>query len=121
MERDLKKIGYSLLVLGIFLILAALIQITLVFTGSLKPLGFFSFSSSDFAIDGSVLFPQLPQSLTNNMKVEIFPAELINTVLNLGVNTVLVFLFITAGGKISGIGAQLLCPVYLKKNEIKSK
>ena len=115
MDKDIKKTGYLLLGAGLLLIIGSIVQITLVFTSTVKPIQMFSFLASDFALDGSVLFPQLPSNLTRGMQVEILPAELINTVLNLGVNTVLVFLFITAGGKISGIGAQLLRPVYLKK------
>lgn len=115
MEKDLRKTGYALLAVGVFLILVAIIQITLVFTGILKPIGFFSLNASDFALDGRTLFPQLPRAMTSGMKVELFPAELINTSLNLGINTILVFLFMTAGGKIAGIGTQLLRPVYIKQ------
>ena len=119
MEKDLKRNGYILLGVGIFLIMASLTQITMVFTGNLAPLGLFSFDSSDFAIDGSVLFPQLPSSLTEGVRVELFPAELINTMLNLSINSILVFLFMTAGGKIASIGTQLLRPVYIKqKSEV---
>jgi len=118
MEKDLKRTGYIILFAGIILILIGLIQGGLVLTGYLKPAGLFNFSSSDFAIDGEVLFPQLPNSLTNGLKVELFPASLINSVLNLGANTSLVLLFIFAGGKIATVGTQMLRPIYIKqKNE----
>lgn len=118
MDKDVKKTGYLLLGLGILIIIAGLVQTILVFTGNLRPIQLFSFTASDFAIEGSVLFPQLPSNLTDGMKVEIFPAQLINNVLNLSMNTALVFIVMMAGGKISGIGAQLLKPIVIKnKNE----
>ncbi len=112
MERDLSKTGYTILFIGLGLIFIALIQITLVVTGVIKPLPLFSFNASDFAIDGQVLFPQLPSALTEGLKVELFPADFINGVLNLSANTLLVFVFIFAGGKVASIGAQLLRPIY---------
>lgn len=117
MDKDIKKTGYILLGLGLTFILGALVQIFLVLNGRLKPVGVFNFNSSDFAIDGQVLFPQLPANITNDLQVELFPAELINTSLNLGFNTAFVFILIFAGGKIAGIGTSLLRPIYLKKNE----
>lgn len=114
MGNTLEKIGYSLLALGVIMILGGVAQILLVFTGNLDPISLFSFKSSDFAIDASVLMPQLPSNLTDGLKMEILPAGLINTVLNLSMNTIFMSLIIFAGGKISTIGTNLLRPVYVK-------
>ncbi len=114
MDSSIKKTGYALLVAGIIMIVGSILQVVLVFTAVIEPVQLFSFESSDFAIDGKILFPQLPESLTRGMRVEILPADLINTVLNLGANSALVGLIIFAGGKISSIGTQLLRPVYVK-------
>lgn len=112
-----KKIGYALLAIGLVMILASVIELILVFTSSIHPVKLFSFNKSDFAIDGSVLFPQLPSNLTKDLKVELFPAELINKSMNLGATTILMSLIIFAGSKVSGIGVTLLRPVYVKMKE----
>jgi len=117
MDKDIKKTGYLLLGAGLLLIIGSIVQITLVFTSTVKPIQMFSFLASDFALDGSVLFPQLPSNLTRGMQVEILPAELINTVLNLGINTMFVALLIFAGSKIGSLGVQLLRPIYVKAKE----
>ena len=114
MDSDVKKSGYILLSAGIFMIILAVIQVIFVFTANVDPVSLFSFKASDFAIDGAVLFPQLPSNLTKNMSVEIFPADLINKSLNLGANTILMSIIIFAGSKIASIGAQLLRPVNVK-------
>ena len=117
MDRDVKRTGYILLGTGLVLIVGSLIQIAFVFTSTIQPIQMFSFLASDFALDGEVLFPQLPSNLTRGMQVEIFPAELINTVLNLGINTMFVVLLIFAGSKIASLGVQLLRPIYVKQKE----
>ncbi len=114
MDSDLKRTGYALLALGLIMILGAVIQMLMVFSGNISPVGLFSFSNSDFAISGASLFPQLPSNLTKDLKVEIFPAELVNTVLNLALNAMLMSIIIIAGGKIASLGTQLLRPVYVK-------
>lgn len=115
MDKGLKRIGYILLGVGILMIVGSVIQIVMVYTGGLRPAQLFTFNSSDFAIDGEVLFPQLPANLTREMKVEVLPAELLNKLLNLGANTALVGMIIFAGSKIASIGTQILRPVYIKK------
>lgn len=118
MEKDLSKTGYIILFVGLGLIFTALTQITLVILGIIKPFSLFSFKASDFAIDGGVLFPQLPSTLTRDLKVELFPADFINGILNLSANTLLIFIFIFAGFKVASIGVQLLRPIYIKsKND----
>jgi len=114
MESDLKKIGYAFLGLGVIMILGAVIQMIFVFTSVIDPVGLFSFKNSDFAIDASTLFPQLPSDLTKGLKVEILPAELINKALNLSMNTVLMSIIMLAGSKVASIGVNLLRPVYVK-------
>lgn len=114
MRNTLEKIGYSLLALGVLMILGGVVQMLLVFTGNLDPFSLFTFKSSDFAIDASVLMPQLPSNLTDGLKMEILPAGLINAVLNLSMNTVFMSIIMFAGGKIATIGTNLLRPVYVK-------
>lgn len=115
MDKDIKKTGYVLLIAGLVLIIGALVQILLVYTNNVSPIEIFKLNSSDFAIDGQALFPQLPANLTKDLRVELIPAQLINTSLNLGFNTLLCFVFIFAGSKIAGIGVNLLRPVFLNK------
>ncbi len=113
------RLGYAFLFLGFVMIVFAVVQLVFVFTGTISPVSLFEFQASDFAIDGEVLFPQLPSSLTNDMKVELFPVELINSGFNIGANCIFMSLIIFAGSRIAGIGTQLVrsIEVKLKTNE----
>jgi len=115
MDRDIKRFAFGLIILGLIIIILAIVEMILIFANIIHPVQLFSFTNKDFAIDGTVLFPQLPKSVTSGMKVTFFPSELINRVLNYGLNTMLMTFIIFAGSKISGIGVQLLRP--LKNNE----
>lgn len=113
-----------MLTVGIFLMVGALIQVLLVFTGKTPPLEVFNFPAPTIPL-GS-LMPQLPGNLPISLPTgksasfELIPAKQFNLTLNMSINFFLMGFVMNFGFKIASLGVMLLRPVVVKsqiKNE----
>lgn len=116
-----KKVGYSLLITGLTVMIIAAISVVGVFTGRFKPVQVFSFEG--VGLDPSALMPQM-QALQNlpgskevaqpAKKVEIVSGEMINQSANLFAHLTLMGFLLSLGGKIASLGSELLRPIIVK-------
>lgn len=102
-----KITGYSLLAIGLLLIVVAAFSVFIVFTGGAKPVQLFAMQG--IAIN---LGPQLPSN-------EILPAAMLNDTSNLFAHLVLMGFLASIGQKFASLGIQLLRPIVVKLNEQK--
>lgn len=110
-----KITGYSLLILGVSLIVISLFSVFLVFTGQAQPVKPFNFSGVSLDL-GSQLAPGL---VKNTAPAEIIPAAMINDSANLFAHMVLMGFIASIGQKLASLGIQLVRPVVVKLNEQK--
>jgi hypothetical protein len=103
-----KILGYSLVILGIAVILFAGVSVYSVFTGRTKPFGLFNFPS--ISID-------IPQA----GKTEVISARTLNDSSDMIAYVVLMSFIAGIGSRLSTIGAMLVRPinVKLKAREVK--
>lgn len=112
--------GYSLLGIGIIIMLFALVNIYLVFTSKIQPIQLFETSGISF--DMKSLLPQLPQGASINQpssNMELIPKGSINQMLNVSAHFFLMSFVMTFGFKISSLGVMLIRPVVVKLKEAK--
>lgn len=100
-----KVIGYSLLAVGVLVIIFSAVNVFFVFTGQVKPVTFFQFSG--------VSIPQLGPT-------EIIPAAMINDSSNLAAHLFLVGFFASIGQKLAFLGVQLVRPIIIKSKDDKT-
>ena len=117
-----KVIGYTLLAVGVLIIIFSAVNIFMVFTGRAQPVQLFHTSgiSLDF---GSLISAQLLAGARSNLpaqKTEILPAEQIDLISNLTVQVFLMGFLAGAGFKLASLGVQLLKPVVLKLKDDKT-
>ncbi|MBI4130030.1 hypothetical protein HY468_01800 [Candidatus Roizmanbacteria bacterium] len=126
-----KVVGYTLITLGIFIIVFSLVNVVMVFTSKIQPVQLFNLKG--ISLDMSSLIPQdiiaggdLPPELTSQLgrsaapAPEIISPELLNQSSNLFAHVFLMGFLVSAGGKIATIGTMLVRPIVVKlkaKNE----
>lgn len=110
-----KAVGYSLVGIGIAIMIGALVSLYLVFTHKAEPLQVFNLPG--ISIDASALVPQnsmldraqdfMGKSNTPAPKIEMFPAAMLNTILNTITHVVFMGFIVTIGFRIATIGTML--------------
>lgn len=116
-----KKVGYTLLIVGLAVMIVAAFSVVGVFTGRSKPVQVFQFEG--VGLDPTALMPQM-QALQNlpgaketsqsGKKVEIVSADMINKSANLFAHLALMGFLMSFGGKIASLGSELLRPIIVK-------
>lgn len=118
-----KTIGYSLLVIGIIIMIFATFQIIGAFTGRANPIAIFQYekqtsrsSNQDSSIDS--LLNQLQNgsvntdlNLSQTPNIQLFDPLVINKILNLTVYYLIMQFLLGLGFKLSSLGVQLLRPI----------
>jgi hypothetical protein len=128
-----KIIGYTLLFTGLIVIAGASMSVYQVFTGKSQPVQVFSFPS--LKIDPSAFTPQvdftdqLPEELqgviTRNQpnaephEIELFPADMLNTMANTGAHLMLMSFIVTVGFRVAELGVKLTRPIVVRLNQRK--
>jgi hypothetical protein len=104
-----KIIGYSLLFVGIFLIIVSVFSVFQVFTGAVKPVQLFQMQgiSLDLGTQNGIKLPS----------TEIVPAAMLNDTTNLFVHLLLMGFIASTGQKLASLGIELLRPIVVKLNE----
>lgn len=118
-----KIIGFSLLTIGIIIIILSAFNVYRVFTGKINPVDIFS--SQGITLDlssltGEDLSPEQRQALEEegtSLRTQLVEPELVNKPLNLGVHLLLMGFLVNVGFKISSIGVQFLRPIKVKLRE----
>ena len=109
-----RGIGYTLLIVGLLLILITIFSVYGVFTGMFKPYQLFRFSS--IGLDTSAF---IPQELTGQgftpatQKAEFLPANVLNDSSNIFAHVVFMGFIAGAGQKIASIRTQLIRTIKL--------
>lgn len=114
-----KVTGYTLLGVGVLVIIFSALNIFYVFTGRAEPVQLFHGSgvSLDF---GSLIAAQLPAgSKAPSAKTELFPADQVNLISNLTVQIILMGFLAGAGFKLASLGVQLVRPIVIKTKDDK--
>lgn len=104
-----KVTGYTLLIIGLIVIVFAAVSAYQVFTGTVQPLPVIN--ASGIALDMASLAPGQKGSM------ELFSAKDLNLVSNLTVHYLLMTFLVTVGSKIAGLGIQLLRTIEVKVNQ----
>ncbi|MBP9691437.1 hypothetical protein KBD81_05150 [Candidatus Woesebacteria bacterium] len=130
-----KAIGYSLLTIGILLMIFAVIQIIFVFTGKSEPAQVFSYKEPekvqviDTPIDQEALLRQLKSGglsglmgsgVAGDLSGFGIDPEMINKTINLTIYYFIMQFLMGFGFKLSTLGVQMLRPltVVVKRNEV---
>lgn len=116
-----KIIGYLLLILGIGIIIYSAISVYRVFTNKAKPVALFNFPPISLDLGSSLtasLPPELKQALNQqplpSQKTEIFPAEILNSNMNIFAHLILMGFMASIGFKIASLGVMFLRPIVVK-------
>lgn len=108
-----KKVGYSLLAGGIIVMIIAFVTVVLLFTGVISPVKLFTIPSPSF--NTSNLIPSVPGlPAPKGEKIEILPTETFSTVLNLGVQFILMTFVMSFGFKLADLGVKLIRPIKIE-------
>lgn len=105
-----KQVGYTLLCIGL-LVMSVVVGIAiLTFTGRLKPIPLFNIPAPSFNT-GSFMpsIPGLPKG--NGQDIQLFPTTAFNTMINLGVEYILMLFLLNFGFKLADLGVKLVRPI----------
>ena len=105
-DRTAKIVGYSLVSIGVLIIIICLVNAYLIFTGTARPVSLFSFAS--VSLDVSKLLG-MPQSQPINQ--ELISKEVLNNPINLVAHLLILGFFASTGQKLATIGAHLVRPL----------
>lgn len=94
MKTD-RTVGYSLLVVGLILIVSAVYLMVNVFTGAATPPAIFHMRSIMVTLPGA------------ESEMELLPGAEISKIVNMGLWTILMFFVALAGSMIGGLGVKL--------------
>lgn len=117
-----KTTGYTLLAVGIIIMIFATIQIVLVLTGKANPIAIFQSSvknTQSSNLDISKLLSQLQQNSQNVSfnpnapSIQLFDPKVLNQILNLTVYYLIMQFLLGFGFKLSSLGTQLLRPIHI--------
>lgn len=109
-----KYIGYILLLIGIYIMGFAIVSMYMVFIRHVPPLQVFSFQS--ISLDANKLIPSsalMPPS-SQQAKIDIFPAEILNRILNTAAHVIFMGFLVTVGYHIANLGTSLMRPIIVK-------
>jgi len=119
-----KIVGYSLLVLGLLIIIFSGVSVYQVYTKQTQPVNLFAFSG--ISVDMSQLLAQsLPQELKNSgvaippLSQEIISAPMVNVPMNLFAHTVLMGFLGSVGLKLAQVGTWLIRTIQVNVKEEK--
>lgn len=107
-----KVIGYSLLTVGLILIVFAAINIFAVFTGQAQPIQLFHFQSVSLDFGASLGLPKGASPAT-----ELLSAKDFNQMANLTAQIFLMGFLAGIGQKIAALGVDLIRPIVVKSKE----
>lgn len=113
--------GYTLLFIGILIMIIALVNIFMVFTGRMKPIRVIRLdqSTSTSSFDITQLFPNLPEDQKSQLQqlgginptAGLFPPELMNDLVNLTTHFFLMTFLMGFGQKLASLGVNLVRPI----------
>lgn len=116
-----KVIGYSLVSIGLIIMIFCVINMVMVFSDNAKPFSIFNISSSNSALNIGDIVSQLQKSNPSNLsqsipapKIDILPPEVINQTLNLSTHFFLMTFILGFGYKLSSLGVQFVRPINVK-------
>ncbi|MDO8269068.1 MAG: hypothetical protein Q7T54_00140 [Candidatus Levybacteria bacterium] len=108
-----RRIGYILLGVGIFVMIAAVITVVLSFTGKVTPYKLFNIPAPSFNTANLIPgIPGLPKA--QGEKIEVLPTEAFSNILNLGVQFMLMTFVMSFGFKLADLGVKLLRPIKIE-------
>ncbi len=108
-EKTNYTIGYSLIVIGVVIMVACVLNGYGLFKGG-KPIQLFSFNGISLDL-GKALTSGLPTELQGqgvNLTQQLFSSEMINDPLNLTVHLFFLYFFASMGQKIAQLGVSLV-------------
>lgn len=103
-----KTIGYALLVAGLLLIILPLYHTYNIFIGKALPAQIFKQQTTTTPDPNAPNNPFDIQQQTQKAMMNILPIDLINNTLNLASWMILMWVLIFGGGKLAGLGIQLI-------------
>jgi hypothetical protein len=133
-----KIIGFSLVLIGIGIIIASAYSVYQVFTGEADPPSVFHFEAPSITLptqqslslelpEGMELpegfsLPSASEEEKEPQKIKLLPDEVINKVVNMSIHLLLMGFLVTVGAKIAGIGTKLVkeIKVVVKEEKIKA-
>lgn len=122
-----KFLGYTLLLLGIIIIIASAVSVFFVFTKQSQPATLFNFPGITMDLS-QILAGNLPEQLRDSgmtlppIKQEIVTSDMVNTPMNLIFHTIMMGFIASAGMKLAQIGTMLVrsIDVHLKESATKN-
>ncbi len=123
-----KVSGYSLLFIGIIVMVFCVVNIFMVFTSKAKPFSVFNLSSNNSSSNSVTslniedLLNQLQTSNESKLNsfpqpnIDILPPEVLNQSLNLTTHFFLMSFILGFGFKLASLGVQLVRPINVKLN-----
>jgi hypothetical protein len=97
--KNERLIGFILLFLGLILIVGALCLVCFVFTGATRPPQLFKMQSITVLI---------PTGTGASGSIQLLPGEVVSRLFNMAIWYIFMLFVLSAGGKIAGLGVQLL-------------
>lgn len=105
-----KSVGYSLLIVGLFVMLFAVGFVSLMFLGKIKPVGVLSIPSPSF--NTASMMPEIPGvPKPAGQNVQLIPTEAFNKMINMGINFFFMGFILSFGFKLADLGIKMLRPV----------
>jgi hypothetical protein len=109
-----KVIGYILVSIGIIVILGATYGLYRVFNGQSEPLEVFKLKGISVETASLVPQPRVPAPSSPSPKIELFPAAMLNTILNTVGHVIFMGFIASVGFRIASIGTMLARPIVVK-------
>lgn len=122
-----KITGYSLLVLGIGIMIFCVVNVFMVFTNKTKPFSYFNITSNNNSsnqgsfLNVNDLIKQMQSGNENGLsgsiplpKFDLIPPEVLNQTLNLSTQFFLMTFILGFGYKLANLGVQLIRPINVK-------
>ena len=117
-----KVSGYSLLGVGLLIMVFCVVNIVMVFTSKAKPFSVFNIPSNSSDINATSLnindiVKQFQEGTSQSIpqpKIDILPPEVLNQTLNLSTHFFLMSFILGFGYKLSSLGIQLIRPINVK-------
>lgn len=108
-----KNLGYSLLGVGIVIMVAVLLFVIFLFTGVVKPYKMIDIVAPSF--NTANLIPSVPGlPKPTGEKIEVIPTATLNHMANLGIQFFLMTFIMSFGFKIADLGVKLLRPIKIE-------
>lgn len=119
-----KVVGYSLLTVGIIIILLCGLNVFQIFNKQARPVQFFNFPGISIDL-GSAISGSLPPEqkalvalqMGDKAKQEIVPAEVLNDSSNVAIHLFFMGFLASIGYRIASVGVELIRPVIVRVRE----